>query len=181
VATVAALAVTLAIVLSGGDPSPSEGPPAGPEGNLSFEGVGLVSQGTTVADAIETFGPPDERKEVAGCPYKPDDPRKVQLSYGLPDGSLVVYFDAPTEEMISYATTSKRFPTFAGDRVGDPYASLESNWGTALEYVPLGVSEPPPDHSGYWEVKDTPRSKLLFDVSADRVKSISGGYLPPCE
>ncbi len=178
---VAVAAVALAVVL-GGDSSPSAGSSPKPEGQLSQEAVGQVSQGTSVDDAIEVFGPPDDRKEVPGCELNTADPPKVQLSYNLPDGSLIVYFDATTAEMISYTTTSPRFPTYRGDRVGDQFASLEATWGTALKYLPVGsVVEPPADHSGYWEVKDTARSKLLFTVRADQVKSISGGFLPACE
>lgn len=151
----------------------------GPSGELLANGVGAVKQGTTTEEAEDLFGPPDQQDQFSGCEVNPDSPATLQFRYDVPDGSLAINFEATSKEMVSYQTTSSQFPTALGDRVGDSFQSLQDNWGSSLTALDIGLPSTP--RAGYWVVQDSPEAELLFDVSGTRIKSISGGYLPPCE
>ncbi len=158
---------------TGSDTSP------GPSGELLANGVGAVKQGTTTAEAEDLFGPPDQQDQFSGCEFDPNSPATLQFRYDVPDGSLAINFEATSNEMVSYQTTSSQFPTTLGDRVGDSFQSLQDNWGSSLTALDIGAPSTP--RAGYWVVRDSPEAELLFDISGSRIKSISGGYLPPCE
>lgn len=152
---------------------------SGPAGPLLANGVGDVKQGTSVVAAIDLFGQPAGREQFPGCELDPESSPIVQLSYELGDGSLYLNFDAARDELVSYRTDSSELATALVDRVGESFESVRANWGSSLE--PLAIGAPATPKSGAWAVEDSPTSQLIFTIEDGTVRSISGGYLPPCE
>jgi hypothetical protein len=180
--SLSALLVTalLSIAGCGGDDTTSvETQVAEPSGELTATGVGELTQGASLDEAIAAFGEPAARERFPGCELDLEADPVVQLTYDLPDGELILTFAAASAELESYRTTSEQFQTALGDRVGDAYESVRDNWGNSLE--PLSLGAPATPEEGFWFVEEARRSQLLFAISGGRVESISGGYLPPCE
>lgn len=153
---------------------------AGPSGELLTDGVGEVRQGASPAEVVELFGEPTEERRFSGCEFNPESSAIIQYGYEMSGGTLSINFDARTNEMTSYRTDSPELETSLGDSVGDPFETLESNWGGSLQPLVLG-SEEPSAEQGSWFVREGARNQLSFAISRGRIAMIQGGYLPPCE
>lgn len=152
---------------------------SGPEGALKSTGVGEVSRGDSTTDVEELFGAPDGTQSGPGCELAPDSPGALAYTYDLGDGELILSFDAASGELGYYRNTSPSLETTLGDRVGDRFATLQQNWGSSLEPLPLGAG--PTAKNGIWVVRDGPEDELLFDIRGGEIDGISGGHIEICE
>jgi hypothetical protein len=151
----------------------------GPSGQLTSSGVGEVKRGTTTDQAQELFGEPAKTQKGPGCELAPDSQGALAWTYQLGDGRLILVFDAASGELGSYRNTGSSMETTLGDKVGDPFSSLQANWGNSLDPLDLGVGSTA--KAGIWLVKDGPENELLFDIRGGRINSISGGHIEICE
>ncbi len=152
----------------------------GPQGELSEAGIGAVAVGATTAEAEEAFGGPDAEKELPGCELAgPNATPVLQWTWDLDDGSVSVDFDAGTEELISYRTTSASLPTANGARVGDTFQALRDAYGPTLR--PLQLGAPPTPQAGLWYVGKPGKEWLLFQIAGGQVRTIQGGNVQICE
>ena len=188
---IAAAALSLAACGSDGSPDtpPASPPPAtsqsayeapnGPEGTLSETSFGSVEQGMEIREAMNTWGQPDDRRHFPGCELDPSAPYSEVLVWNVPDGDVMLSFNAETERLDSYRTSSRKFPTQTGVRIGDSFAVLKGSEGAALSPLNLGIASTPKD--GYWYTGDPTRAEQLFTVAGGKITMISGGFLPVCE
>lgn len=151
---------------------------AGPSGQLTSSGVGEVKRGTTTDQAEELFGEPDKTQKGPGCELAPDSQGALAWTYDLGDGQLILDFDAASGELGSYRNTSTSLETTLGDKVGDPFSSVQDNWGNSLQPLDLGIGATP--KAGIWIVKDGD-DELLFDIRGGKIAAISGGHIEICE
>lgn len=153
--------------------------PDGPEGALSETSFGSVEQGMEIEEAIDLWGPPNDRHRYPGCELDPSAPDNITLTWNAPDGEVILGFNGETKRLESYRTSSKHFPTKLGVRVGDSFAVLEGSEGAALTPVSLGVDSTKQD--GYWQTGDPSRASQLFAIAGGTITMISGGVIRFCE
>jgi hypothetical protein len=154
---------------------------AGPSGELTTTGIGEVQQGMSTEEVSELFGEPASEQKVPGCelagPVKDD----LVWTYDLGDGDAILNFDSASGRLGSYTVTSPTLETTLGDRVGGTYESLQGNWGSDLEPLPIGTGPTP--KAGIYVVKDDqdPRAVLHFDIRGGKIAAILGGHVEICE
>ena len=154
---------------------------AEPHGELRPDGIGPIDTGASRDEVVAAFGEPDAEEEFAsGCEADPDAAPTVQFSYELENGGLALNFNADTDELVSYFTESPDLATDHGDRVGDSWSDLTASWGAALDPITLGTEKPTPN-AGIYKVGPDGEDQLVFDLSARKVRRISGGVLQICE
>lgn len=132
-----------------------------------------------IREAVDTWGQSDDRRRFPGCEFDPSAPGTTVLVWNVPDGEVMLSFNAETERLDSYRTSSRRFPTRAGVRVGDSFAVLKDSEGSILSPLDLGITSTPKD--GYWYTGDPARAEQLFTIAGGKITMISGGFLPVCE
>jgi len=153
----------------------------GPQGELTTTGIGEVEQGMRTEEVAELFGEPDQEQKGPGCELAPKAKGALAWTYAVPDGEVILNFDAGSGQLGFYRTTSPSLQTTLGDKVGGSYDSLRRNWGSDLEPLPIGSGPTP--KAGFWIVKDTddPRSALNFDIRGGKIAAILGGHIEICE
>jgi hypothetical protein len=152
----------------------------GPRGELSETAIGAAEEGASTAEVEELFGAPDQEDELPGCELAgPNATPVLQWIWNLEDGSASIDFDAATEKLMSYRTSSSDLPTTNGARVGDSFEALRGSYGPTLKPLDLGV--PSTEREGPWYVGDPAKSWLLFTVAGGKIKTIQGGNLTICE
>jgi hypothetical protein len=154
--------------------------PAGPEGEMTATSFGSVEQGMEISEVVELWGEPDNRERFPGCELNPSAPDVIGLNWNLPDGVTSLSFNADTERLDSYRTSSKSYPTRTGVRVGDEFAVLKDSEGTSLQPVSLGT-ETATAQSGVWQTGDPAGASQLFDIAGGKITSITGGEIQFCE
>lgn len=132
-----------------------------------------------IEEVTALWGKPDERNRYPGCEVNPNATPIIVLTWNVPDGDVIAQFSASTERLDSYQTSSQRFPTKRGVRIGDRFEVVEGTEGSMLQPLNLGIESTPQD--GYWFTGDLSRAAQLFAVAGGKITTISGGYLPPCE
>ena len=151
---------------------------SGPSGELTSSGVGELQRGDSTDRAEELFGAPAKTQKGPGCELAPDSPGALAWTYNLAGGQLILVFDAASGELGSYRNTSPSLETAQGDKVGDPFSSLQANQGNSLEPLDLGIGATA--KAGIWQVKDGDNS-LSFDIRGGKIAGISGGHIEICE
>ena len=152
-----------------------------PSGELTADGVGAITVGSSAEEMKAAFGAPTTKEEFAsGCEADPGAAPSVQYSYTFDDGRLAISFNADTGEMTTYLTDSAHFATEHGDRVGDDWEKLTESWGAALDPIVLGTEKPSPE-SGVYKVGLDGENQLVFDLADRTVTRISGGEIQVCE
>lgn len=184
-ALVLLVAASLAVAACGDDDDAGE---AGSEttvvspgvsGELTAEGIGELRRGDTTEKARALFGEPVEKNKSLNCELAPGGPRVVGWVYELGRGIVVLTFDAPRGQLRRYRVTTPSLETSRGDKIGELFAELRSNWGGSLKGFALGVK--PTAKQGFWQVRGEGDSWLLFDVRGGKVADISGGKMEVCE
>jgi hypothetical protein len=171
---VAAVGLISALVPEDGGSSNRQTPSrrSGPTGDLSFDSVGAVKQGMTMAQVEELFGRPSRKEQTSS---EAETGALKTWTWDLPSGRVSVSFSGSDGRMINYGTNSPRLPTAWGPRIGDSFTSLQDVWGTALKPVTLGSDTSDPTN-GLWIVSDSKRgNSLLFRISDGAISSIWGG------
>ena len=152
-----------------------------PSGELTADGVGAITVGSSPEEMKAEFGAPTTEEEFdSACEADPDAAPSVQYSYTFDDGRLAISFNADTDEMTTYFTDSAHLATEHGDRVGDDWQQLASSWGAALDPIVLGTEKPSPE-AGVYKVGLDGENQLVFDLSGRKVTRISGGEIRICE
>lgn len=152
----------------------------GPLGEMTPDGIGAIQQGASPEEVVAELGEPDSEEDLPGCELDPQAPALLQYIYELEGGRLAISFDAETDQMTSYFTDSPELATDHGDRVGDSWEALVDSWGPALDPVVLGSAKPTPGEGPY-KVGPDGENQLLFELQGQRLRRISGGFLPICE
>lgn len=140
---------------------------------------GSVEQGMEISEVVEIWGDPDDRNRYPGCEIDPNGAPVIVLTWNVADGDVSTTFNAQTERLDSYRTSSREFPTSRGVRIGDKFAVAQGTEGSMLQPLNLGLESTSRD--GFWFTGDLGRAAQLFTVAGSRITAISGGYLPPCE
>ena len=152
---------------------------SGPSGELTASGVGEVTQGMSLGEIEDAFGPATRTQKSSGCELDPNATGSTAAVYKLEDGrTLIFVLEDPSGGMTSYRNTSPTLTTEKGDEVGDSFESLQANWGDEL--VPLNLGAKASPVAGIYEVKDG-KNSLSFDLRKGRITGISGGEIQICE
>jgi len=151
----------------------------GPEGTLTATSFGSVEQGMEIKEVVDLWGVPDKRNRYPGCEIDPNSSPVIVLTWNVSDGDVGTTFNANTERLDSYRTSSRRFPTSRGVRIGDKFAVVKGTEGSTLQPLSLGLESTALD--GFWFTGDLGRAAQLFTIAGGKITTISGGYLPPCE
>jgi hypothetical protein len=152
----------------------------GPQGELSEDGIGQVKVGASTDDVEAAFGKPDQEGQNPGCELAgPNATPVLQWTWNLSDGAVTLDFDATSNQLISYRTTSRDLPTTAGVRVGDSYGTLSDAYGATLK--PLALGTPPTSESGLWFTGLQGKAWILFTIAGGAVRTIQGGDVQICE
>ncbi len=153
--------------------------PTGPEGTLTATSFGSVEQGTEINEVVDLWGDPDQRNRYPGCEIDPNSSPVIVHTWNVADGDVGTTFDANTERLDSYRTSSRRFPTSSGVRIGDKFAVVKGTEGSTLQALSLGLEST--ERDGFWLTGDIGCAAQLFTIAGGKITTISGGYLPPCE
>ena len=154
----------------------------GPSGELTTTGIGEVQQGMRTEEVQALFGEPASEQKVPGCELAgPQATNDLVWTYELGEGDAILNFDSASGRLGSYTVTGPSLETTLGDRVGNTYASLEENWGSDLEPLPIGTGPTP--KAGIYVVRDEQdqRAVLHFDIRGGKIAAILGGHVEICE
>lgn len=153
----------------------------GPQGELAEDAIGSVKVGASTDNVEAAFGKPDQERQTPGCELAgPNATPVLQWTWNLSNGAVMLDFDATTNQLISYRTTSRDLPTTAGVRVGDSYATLSDAYGATLKPLQLGSAKPT-SASGSWYTGRQGKAWLLFTIAGGAIRTIQGGNIQICE